>query len=72
MVRLLFMSAVAFVAYKYIGRSNRKHQSAIMSQPGTLEILPPELVSSARVVTAPEQPKQTATRSAAAEPDPYR
>ena len=72
MVRLLFMSAVAFVAYKYIGRSNRKHQLTTTSQPGTLEILPPEPVSSARVISAPEQPKQIVARSAAAEPDPYR
>lgn len=62
--KILFLSAAAFLAYRYIGNSNRKAR-ALNEKRAVQEILPPaaeeaEVASSARLV------------SMAAEPDPGR
>ena len=69
MGRILFLSAVAFMAYRYIGRSNKKHEE-IAAKAGGAEMLPPAPKQSAALVAAPEVPKLLARRSVAAEPDP--
>lgn len=66
MGRILFLSAVAYLAYRYIGRSNAKH-GAIAS--GGTEVLPPARTESAALVPA-AAPQLPAPTSAAAEPDP--
>jgi hypothetical protein len=40
--RILFLSAAAFVAYRYIGRSNKKVQQQLSQKPGSIDILPAE------------------------------
>jgi hypothetical protein len=67
MGRILFLSAVAYLAYRYIGRSNKKHQE-IAARVGTTEVLPPERKESA-AISAPA-PKVIEQHSAAAEPHP--
>ena len=67
MGRILFLSAVAYLAYRYIGKSNARH-GAIASSGGT-EVLPPAPAESAALAPAPV-PQLAAPRSAAAEPDP--
>jgi hypothetical protein len=59
MGRIIFLSAVAYFAYKYIAQSNKKHQqlssprdSEVIATSGQTEVLPPQ--------------------SAAAEPEPGR
>ena len=71
MGRFIFLSAVAYLAYRYIGRSNQKHQEIASKVDGT-EVLPPAAKPSAALVAAPETPKLLTQRSAAAEPDPRR
>jgi hypothetical protein len=41
MGRILFLSAVAFLAFRYINRSNSKVRQISQTGPGTVEILPP-------------------------------
>jgi hypothetical protein len=69
MGRIFFLSAVAFLAYKYIARSNRKHLPAGTSQ--DVELLPPTSNESAT-----EQERGIAVapiaESRAVEPDPGR
>ena len=69
MGRILFLSAVAYLAYRYIGRSNAKH-GAIASSAGT-DVLPPAPAESAALApAAPVTAELSAPRSSAAEPDP--
>jgi hypothetical protein len=77
MGRILFLSAVAFMAYKYIARSNQRHQQ-LPSGDNTVELLPatPTLsdVKTAAKLTAVEPdrqaPRQLVGASRAVEPDP--
>ncbi len=47
--RIVFLSAVAFAAYKYINRNNQKVKQELASAArGTVEILPPD--KSAKVI----------------------
>lgn len=75
MGRILFLSAVAFLAYRYIGRSNQRHQP-LGAGNKTVEVLPPvpDASSPAGPLSAVEsnlQPALTsATISRAAESDP--
>lgn len=41
MGKVLFLSAMAYLAYRYIAKSNRKVRE-IADQAGTVQILPPE------------------------------
>ena len=41
MGRILFLSTVAFLAYRYISRSNQRHQSLPSGEKNGVEILPP-------------------------------
>lgn len=71
MGRILFLSAVAYLAYRYIGRSNQKHQQ-IASQNG-VEVLPPATTVAALPAPATETKALPAGRSSlAAESDPQR
>lgn len=70
MGRILFLSAVAFLAYKYIGRSNLKHLPSGAGKDA--ELLPQQ---SAPAATEPDTagtaaPKLVTTGSRAVEPDP--
>lgn len=69
MGRILFLSAVAYLAYRYITRSNQKVRE-IEGKKGTVEILPPEQpgVRGAAAEALPG-PKPVARLSAAAEAD---
>jgi len=68
MGRILFLSAVAYLAYRYISSSNKKHQE-IAARLGKTEVLAAASRESA-VVAAPERPKTIQQHSAAAEPEP--
>jgi hypothetical protein len=68
--KILFLSAAAFVAYRYISKSNQKAKELRDSTRGRQEILPPSVEESARVVERPARPALTG--SSAAEPDPGR
>jgi hypothetical protein len=70
MGRILFLSAVAFLAYRYIGRSNKKHEE-IAAKLGNTEVLSPAPAPSAAAI-APAAPKRIEQHSAAAEPHPRR
>jgi hypothetical protein len=81
MGRILFLSTVAFLAYRYISKSNQKHQALPASnEKGTIEILPPTSASAS--VRAPasrdsavepvSRPRLITTPSRAAESDPVR
>lgn len=84
MGRILFLSTVAFLAYRYISKSNLRHQSLPAGEAkGGVEILPPgtpaavvRAPSSASVAVAtPEpvpHPRLIPTPSRAAESDPVR
>lgn len=79
MGRIIFLSAVAFLAYKYIARSNQRHQPLAPGDTKPVEVLPPAPgsdTSSKAAITAPasepDSPKLPAPRSRAAEPDPSR
>jgi len=69
--RILFLSAAAFVAYKYIGRSNQKAERELAEAPGTVQILPPEPGASVAPSAATEslQPARTTQRLSAAAED---
>lgn len=69
MGRILFLSAVALLAYKYIARSNQKHQP-LDAPDQALKTLPPAQPVKASVIE--EAPKLVAAGSRAAEPDPGR
>jgi hypothetical protein len=77
MGRILFLSAVAFVAYRYIARSNQRHQQ-LPSGENTVELLPPASTVSdvktaaklSAVESDRESPKQLVGASRAVEPDP--
>jgi len=67
--RILFLSAAAFVSWRYIRRSNARVQE-IQEAPGTVNILPPERTASTEPGAASEPgraPRQTPKLSAAAE-----
>ena len=68
MGRILFLSAVAFVAFRYIARSNKKHEE-IAARVGTTELLPPERKESA-AIAAPAATVIEQRPSAAVEPHP--
>ena len=79
MGRIFFLSAVALLAYKYIARSNQKHQP--LDAPGQAKDLlpsaappPPVITASTRSLAAETdaQPKLVAAGSRAVEPDPGR
>jgi hypothetical protein len=65
MGRILFLSTVAFLAYRYISKSNQRHQSLPAGETkGALEILPP-------TTSSLTSPSTSAIRSAATEPVPH-
>lgn len=76
MGRIIFLSAMALLAYKYIARSNQRHQP--LDSGASRELPPPP--TSREPVVAPEiaatavepdpQPSLVAAGSRAAEPDP--
>jgi hypothetical protein len=68
MGRILFLSAITYLAYRYITRSNRKAQSAITARHGSTELLPPE--EGGAVVESAVVTRQLPQPSGAAEPDP--
>jgi hypothetical protein len=72
MGRILFLSAVALLAYKYIARSNQKHQS-LDAPDQALDLLPPTTtaVRPSASESRPE-PKLVVAGSRAVEPDPGR
>jgi len=66
MGRIFFLSAAAFLAYKYIARSNKRHE-AIGSGEGSMEILPAKAIAlplASNLIAAEQR--------SAAEPDPMR
>ena len=77
MGRILFLSAVAFVAYRYIARSNQRHQQ-LPSGDNKVELLPSAATLSDVKTTAKlsavesdrEGTKQLVGASRAVEPDP--
>jgi|RhiMethySRZTD1v2_1073278.scaffolds.fasta_scaffold5641468_1 hypothetical protein len=79
MGRILFLSAVALVAYRYIARSNQRHQ-AIAAGKGGVEVLPPVPTptttgSQTRQIATESDPEQelvAVASSLAAEPEPRR
>jgi hypothetical protein len=71
MGRILFLSAVAYLAYRYIGRSNKKHEE-IAAKLGKTEVLAPASKPSAAVTPAAQTPKLLKPASSAVEPDPQR
>ena len=77
MGRILFLSAVAFMAYKYIARSNQRHQQ-LPSGDNNVELLPAAptlsdvtLASKLAAVEPDRQAQRQVVRaSRAVEPDP--
>jgi hypothetical protein len=76
MGRILFLSAVAFVAYRYIARSNQRHQQ-LPSGDSNIELLPPTTLADVKtagtesaVESDRQAPKQLVGASRAVEPDP--
>jgi hypothetical protein len=67
--KILFLSAAALVAYRYIAASNKKARELRERRP-LQEILPPPFEESATVVH--REPRAAVTTSSAAEPDPGR
>lgn len=65
-VKALFLSAAAYLAYRYIGSSNRKAKELNQAQRGTVEILPPVEKNLSAAETFRE-PRKTALISPAAE-----
>lgn len=68
--KILFLSAAAFVAYRYISKSNQKVRELREGAHGHQEILPPDPEESARVIQ--REPRAVLPPSAAVEPDPGR
>jgi hypothetical protein len=77
MGRILFLSAVAFMAYKYIARSNQRHQQ-VPEGDNKVEVLPPSPAASepknvpklSAVESDREAQKRLVAVSSAVEPDP--
>jgi hypothetical protein len=81
--RIIFLSASAYLAYRYIARSNRKARE-VRGKTGTTEILPAEaaarepvpapkaLPSGSATIEAGRPVRSTAQLSSAAEPNPGR
>ena len=77
MGRILFLSAVAFMAYKYIARSNQRHQQSPSGE-SNVELLPPAPalsdVKAAAKLSAVEPDREPQRElvgaSRAVEPDP--
>jgi hypothetical protein len=66
MGRIIFLSAMALMAYRYIARSNKKHEGiAAAPSAGMLSS-----VGGESEVALLEEPRIGRTRSLAAEPDP--
>jgi hypothetical protein len=72
MGRILFLSAVALVAYRYIVRSNQRHQS--LNSGKGVEVLPPTAPARQAAVESHPQQQQLvgAASSRAVEPEPGR
>jgi hypothetical protein len=68
MGRIIFLSAIAYVAFRYIARSNKKHEE-IAGRVGTTEILPPERKETA-AIAGPTPKVIEQPSSAAVEPHP--
>lgn len=69
MGRILFLSAISYLAYRYITRSNKKAQKELaLRHAATL----PEPESHAELIDAASAGRLIESRSAAAEPDPRR
>lgn len=68
--KILFLSAAAFMAYRYISKSNQKARELTQGKQGMQEILPPVAEESARVVQRPV--RAALPSSSAVEPDPGR
>ena len=73
MGRIIFLSAMAFVAFRYISRSNKRHEGIGAGTGGTEVLAPPVspklVVASAVPVPAVKSPEKP---SVAAEPNPSR
>ncbi|HYP08286.1 MAG TPA: hypothetical protein VER03_18780 [Bryobacteraceae bacterium] len=81
MGRIIFLTAVAFAAYRYISKSNQRHQAIAPgdNNEGSLEVLPaapatttPAIRGSATESAAQHQKLLATSTSKAAEPDPVR
>lgn len=67
-VKALFFSAAAYMAYRYIGSSNRKAKELNDARRGTVEILPPEpAVDKSKATESLRESRTTALISPAAE-----
>jgi hypothetical protein len=67
MGRILFLSTVAFLAYRYISKSNQRHQSLPAGEKkGAVELIPPSPATAS--VGSPSMP---AVRASATEPVPH-
>jgi len=76
MGRIFFLSAMAFLAYKYIARSNKQHQP-LDAADKEVEVLPPAPPSMTTAqpqtsVAAEPEPRLVAAGSRAVEPEPHR
>ena len=76
MGRIFFLSAMAFLAYKYIARSNKQHQP-LDTADKEVEVLPPTPPATITAqpqasIEAESQPKLVAAGSRAVEPEPHR
>ena len=72
MGRIFFLSAIAFVAYKYIARSNKQHQPLDAANK-EVEVLPPATITAPPQASVAEpQPKLVAAGSRAVEAEPHR
>jgi hypothetical protein len=69
MGRILFLSAMAYLAYRYIAKSNKRHEE-IATRLGNAEALPPAERELAALAPAQLPSELAAPRSVAAEPDP--
>ena len=68
--KILFLSAAAFMAYRYITKSNQKVRELTQNKQGSQMVLPPATEESARVVHKPS--RAVLPSSSAVEPDPGR
>jgi hypothetical protein len=75
MGRIFFLSAMAFLAYKYIARSNKQHQPLDTANK-EVEVLPPAppstITEQSQASIAEPQPKLVAAGSRAVEAEPHR
>ena len=63
MGRLIFLSTVAFIAYRYIARSNQQHQQLSPGEKKSTDIIPPAAVNVPLSV-----PPASSLQSSASEP----